>query len=110
MKGGKRQGAGRPKGAPNKSTAEIRELAQRFSPQAVNELARLAGLVDGAAGAESEAVRKSALDSLLDRGHGKPSQPVVGGDDDEEPIKLEHAATDEFISRIARISARAPKG
>ncbi len=50
MAGGKRSGAGRPKGAPNKSNAEIKALAQKYTAKGIEELAVLAGLAgDGAA-------------------------------------------------------------
>lgn len=107
-KGGPRPGAGRKLGVPNKATKDIRKLAQNYTPDAIRELAKLAGLVEGEAGAESEAVRKSALDSLLDRAHGKPTQHIAG-ENDGDPIKVEHASADEFIGRIARLAARSGK-
>lgn len=89
-KGGKRDGAGRPKGAPNKATAEIREIAQKYSPQAVKKLAELAGLVEGKTPAESEQARIAALNGILDRGHGKPAQVQIhAGDEDQGPVKIE---------------------
>ena len=45
-------------------------------PEAVQELAKLAGLVKGIKGAESEQARIAALKELLDRGHGKATQAV----------------------------------
>ncbi len=91
-KGGKRDGAGRPKGVPNKATAEIREIAQKYSPQAVKELAKLAGLIDGQKAAESEQARIAALNGILDRGHGKPAQAVaLTGEDGEGPAKIEYS-------------------
>lgn len=35
------------------------------------------------------AARVSAAIGLLDRGWGKPAQAIVGGDDDDAPVKLE---------------------
>lgn len=63
---------GRPKGAVNKATADIRLLAQKYGPDAVKELFRLATK------ATSEAARVAALRELLDRGYGKSPQPLVG--------------------------------
>lgn len=69
-RGGKRTGAGRPKGVVNKATADIREAAQQYT-----ELA-LAVLVDVATNGDSAAAKVAAANSLLDRGHGKPRQAV----------------------------------
>jgi hypothetical protein len=74
-KPGERRG-GRNPGTPNKATRDIRELAQAHSTEAVQELAKLAGLVKGTKGAESEQARIGALKELLDRGHGKATQAV----------------------------------
>src|SRR3990167_3613771 len=70
MRGGKRVGAGRKPGVPNKVTRDIRVLAQVHSDKAIKELARLATQ------AESEAARVAAIKELLDRGYGKSKQPV----------------------------------
>ncbi len=92
--GGKRPGAGRKKGSVNKTTAEIRALAQSYGESALFELARMAGLIpvqgakngarDGAA--ESEQVRKDALKEILDRAYGKSPQAVTG--DPDNPIEV----------------------
>ena len=82
---GERRG-GRTKGTPNKATVEIKEIARQYGPQAVEELAKLAGLSpDGVGKAESEQARMGALNSLLDRGYGKPSQAIIG--DAENPVE-----------------------
>ena len=67
-KGGRREGAGRPKGAVNKATADIREAAQVYSEQALQVL------VNVATAGESEAARVAAANAILDRAHGKPKQ------------------------------------
>lgn len=69
-RGGKREGAGRPKGAVNRATADIREAAQVYSDQALQVLVKVA--TEG----ESEAARVAAANSILDRAHGKPKQSV----------------------------------
>lgn len=69
-KGGKRAGAGRPKGAVAKATADIREAAQQYSEQALQVL------VNVATAGESEAARVAAANAILDRAHGKPKQSV----------------------------------
>ena len=70
-KGGKREGAGRRKGAPNKATAEIKALAQQHTPAMITELVRIA------LHAESEQARVAAIKEVLDRGHGKSPQAVT---------------------------------
>lgn len=69
-RGGKRDGAGRPKGAVSKVTADIREAAQEYSAQALQVL------VNVATAGESEAARVAAANAILDRAHGKPKQSV----------------------------------
>jgi hypothetical protein len=61
---------GRAKGTPNKATADIKALAQEHAPKAIAELARLVGA------AESEQARVAAIKELLDRGYGRPVQPL----------------------------------
>ncbi len=82
MARGKKTG-GRQKGSLNKSTAEIKALAQKYSQDAVDELARLATK------AESESARVAAIKELLDRGHGKSPQAIVSDDGDGGPFKIE---------------------
>jgi 4'-phosphopantetheinyl transferase EntD len=70
---GERRG-GRKKGTPNKSTADIKALAQKHGPEMIE------GLVNLARTAESEAARIAAMNSVLDRGYGKPVAPFSGPD------------------------------
>jgi hypothetical protein len=70
--GGTRPGAGRKPGSQNKSTAEIKALAQHYAPRALQELARLAEK------AGSEQARVSAIKELLDRAYGKSPQAITG--------------------------------
>ncbi len=71
-RGGKRPGAGRPKGSRSAATkqeqATISELAKAYGEKAIKSLAQIA--MSG----ESEAARVSAANALLDRGYGKPVQ------------------------------------
>jgi len=73
-RGGKREGAGRPKGRANISTqahkATIEELARAHAPDAIKALVEIART--GA----SESARVAAASSLLDRAYGKPRQAV----------------------------------
>lgn len=88
-RGGARPGAGRRKGTPNKSTADVKALAQKYAPAAMEELSRLS------TGAESEAARVAAIKEILDRAYGKSKQPLVGGDESDAPIKT--ALTVSFV-------------
>jgi len=83
---------GRPKGLPktggrkpgtrNNATLAIKEIANKYTEEAVGILVSIARSSD------SDAARVSAIKEILDRGHGKPSQPV-GGDNELGPIKIE---------------------
>lgn len=74
--GGKREGAGRKKGVPNKANAEIKAVAREYGPAAIAKLAQLAGLVKGKKAATSEQAQVSANREILDRGYGKPTQGI----------------------------------
>src|SRR4051812_26990833 len=71
-----RGASGNPNGRP-KVVFEIRDLAREFGPAGIAKLAQMAGLTDGTP-AEAEAVRLGALRELLDRGFGRPTQPLAG--------------------------------
>ena len=70
MRGGKRAGAGRKAGQPNKVTSDIRALAQKYTDRAIKRLAYLAEK------AESESAQVAAIKEILDRGYGKSKQPL----------------------------------
>jgi hypothetical protein len=74
-RGGRRPGAGRPLGSPNKLTRPLRELAALHSEDCIAVLVQLRDH------AEAEQVRLAAANSLLDRGHGKPRQEIDLRDD-----------------------------
>lgn len=106
MKGAKT--GGRQKGTLNKSTADIKALAQKYAPEAMEELYRIAKR------AESEAARVGAIKEILDRGYGRSPQAVQLGGDPENPIKHEDVTqyTDEMRARalaafIAKTKAKA---
>ena len=73
--GGKREGAGRPAGMPNRATIEqgarLAELAKSYSDIAFNTL------VDVAINGTSDSARIAAANSILDRGYGKPKSDGV---------------------------------
>jgi len=75
QRGGRRPGAGRPLGVPNKLTRPLRELAALHSEDCIAVLVQLRDH------AEAEQVRLAAANSLLDRGHGKPRQEIDLRDD-----------------------------
>ncbi|MDH5670302.1 MAG: hypothetical protein OEY86_20065 [Nitrospira sp.] len=66
--GGKRPGAGRPLGTPNRLARPLKEAAAMHSEACLNVL------VDLRDHAESEQVRLAAAMAILDRAHGKPRQ------------------------------------
>jgi hypothetical protein len=84
---GERRG-GRQVGTPNKTTAEIKALAQSFGPKAITRLAELSGLIPGKRPAESEQTQLGAMKELLDRGYGRAAQAIVGGEPGDAPIAL----------------------
>jgi hypothetical protein len=78
-------GKGRPKGAPNKATRELRALASEYTEQALLALAEVMG--DGSA---PHAARVHAATALLDRGHGKPRQEhEIAGKDGKDLVPAE---------------------
>jgi hypothetical protein len=77
----------------SKTLTEIRSLARSHTDTALSALAGIAQ------NGQSESARVAASVALLDRGWGKPTQPLSGSEDDE-PIKLLH--------RIERVIVNAP--
>lgn len=65
-------GQGRPKGALNKATKTVREIAATYSAGAIGVLVKIAG--DQSA---PHAARVAACKELLDRAHGRPSATTV---------------------------------
>jgi hypothetical protein len=61
---------GKPKGTKNKSTVEIKELAQTYSSKALETLAAIMRNSD------NDQARIAAAKELLDRGYGKVTQPM----------------------------------
>src|SRR4051812_1987137 len=72
--GGAKTG-GRQAGTPNRATAIVRDLAQQHTPEAIEMLADLMR------SARNEQARVAAIRELLDRGHGRPTQPLAGEED-----------------------------
>lgn len=65
-------GKGRPKGAPNRVTRELKAFANEYTERAVKALAAVMDDPDAPASA-----RVQAAIALLDRAHGRPQQQVV---------------------------------
>lgn len=86
--GGKRDGAGRKPGVPNKVAGEIREVARQYGPASIERLAMMAGLMPDQPGADSHAVQVVALKELLDRGFGKATT-VIAGDEAAAPMVID---------------------
>lgn len=72
----------------------IRDLARLHGEAAIEKLVEL---MNG----EDPRVARAAATDLLDRGYGKPSQPV-GGADDLPPLRSERELTNEQLEAIAR--------
>src|ERR1044071_9587451 len=96
MRGGKRPGAGRPKGTIDKASRELREIAQAYSGEAIEILANLMRA------AESEATRLSAANALLDRAHGRPTQMIDGVSSPADPAEMSDAELTAIIARGQR--------
>lgn len=88
-RGGKRPGAGRPKGSRSAATKEqqatISDLAKSHGQSALDALVQIA------TSGESEAARVSAANAILDRGFGKPVQ------------SMEHSSPDGSMSPQAAV-------
>lgn len=60
----------RTKGAKNRQTLDVKELAQVYTGEAIEALAKI--MQTG----KQEAARVAAANAILDRAHGKPKQAV----------------------------------
>lgn len=65
-----------------KATVEIRSLARAHTETALRTLASIMTKEDA-----PDAARVAAANSLLDRGWGKPTQPIAG-DDSAPPVQI----------------------
>ena len=72
---------GRQKGTPNKATASLKDLARKYTDDALLTLSDIMADEE-----QPAAARVSAASALLDRGYGKPSQ-FIGGDE-ENPLNV----------------------
>jgi hypothetical protein len=74
--------SGNPSGRP-KEAAEVKALARSHSKTAVEKLVEL--MLSSA----DERTVIAACNSILDRGLGKPAQAITGGDDDDNPLRVD---------------------
>lgn len=74
------RGKGRPKGALNKATKDIKELARAHGPEVIEGFWRLFKEAD------SDAAKIAAGKEILDRAYGKASQPIAG--DEDSPLRV----------------------
>lgn len=110
-RGGKRPGAGRPAGKPNRDTAASRAaLADLVAGHVETAIATLAQI---AKTGESESARVSAATAILDRAYGRPGQAVEIKDTtpvmpDVIEIRAAHPISPKAEAEID--AARAPDG
>jgi hypothetical protein len=87
MRGGFRDGAGRPAGASNKASREqsqrLSELAKAHTEEALNTL------LDVARNGRTDAARVSAANAILDRGYGKPAPREEESVTDLPPVVIQ---------------------
>jgi hypothetical protein len=85
-KGGRPKGypktGGRQKGTKNKTTPEVKLLAQRYGEEIIDELYRIA------VSSASDGDRVSAAKTLLERGYGRPANPIHFGGFDGGPLDI----------------------
>ena len=93
-----RKTGGRKLGTPNK--ADLQEAAQAYTPAALKTLN------DICVGGESEAARVAAANSLLDRGHGRPTTHLTG-DLTHRPVVHHRESIDETAAWIKQVLAEA---
>jgi hypothetical protein len=82
-RGGRRVGAGRPKGRKNAVTLELETAAREFADDALQALKAVA--LRG----KSESARVAAATALLDRGFGRPRQAIQHSSEDGQPMQVQ---------------------
>jgi hypothetical protein len=94
--GGRRPGAGRPRGRPNHVARDIAVLARQYSGEALAIIVAI--MTDRKA---PHSVRLAAALAVLDRGHGRPTQHMLV-DLEVDPNELSDAQLAAIPSRRAR--------
>jgi len=92
-------GQGRPKGALNRSTLEVREAARAYTAEALKTLASI--MRHGT----TEAAQILAAKELLDRGYGRPAQAAS----EPEPTLIEARPVSIDVARLSPASRAALK-
>lgn len=72
--------SGNPSGRP-KEAAEVKELAKLHTKESIERLVFWMR-------SEESRTSVAAAQALLDRAYGKPAQAIIGGGDDDPPIKI----------------------
>jgi hypothetical protein len=99
-RGGRRAGAGRPAGVPNRVNSDLRQAAQEYTPEA---LATLRSICNSGT---SEAARVAAASAILDRGHGKPTTTAeVVADVTQRGASYSSEPISETVAWIQRVLA-----
>ena len=83
---------GRRKGTRNKATRDVKAAAQKYTEDAIETLASVMR------NSETDAARVSAAKELLDRGHNKVPQALIGGGENDPAIRI--------FGRIERVLVR----
>jgi acylphosphatase len=77
-----RKTGGRVAGTPNKATADIKAIAQEYTPEAMKALKQI--IQTGS----PDTARVAAISLLFDRGYGKAAQSVSVGGDAANPMRI----------------------
>src|SRR5262245_48483187 len=106
-KGGKRPGAGRPKGSKSKVTLAARVIASRYAEAVLKQMAELA------LNAEFETVRVSAGKEILDRAYGRSLQPIsaqveIGLSDEMKELMRRYDGQSRALPKTANGAVRGP--
>ena len=67
-----------------KTPLDVRSIARGHTASAIRTLAAIMNMSDA-----PHAARVSAAQALLDRGWGRPSQAIVGGDENDRPVQIQ---------------------
>jgi hypothetical protein len=101
-RGGRRPGAGRPRGVANKLTADIKALAADYGE---GSLQTLAWIKDHG---KSEQARVAAAKELLDRAYGRPRQELDVTRNEGLTVILERGCTHTGIPVVLRAMETLP--